>query len=253
MIEYFTSELIPKDMHGFLTKNFFINKQNKGKLNFTKLWEKSSLEKRILLKHLSIKKTFNFNNLHFLNQVHSSNVIEIKNLDFKEKVSADAMVTKTPGVVLCILTAECAPILFYEKKNNVIAIAHVGWKGAIDGIIKKTIDKMIKVGAEKRKIIAVVGPCISKKNYSVKNDFFKIFTNKSSKNKVFFKKLKENNYLFDFPFFIKTLLHEENIKNINFLNICTFEEKEKFYSYRKHTIDKKNINGRFLSYIRLHD
>ena len=121
MIENFTSNLIPINMHGFLTKNFFINNKLQREINYANLWEKE-IEKKILIKHLSKRKLTNFKNLHFLNQIHSSDVVEVKKLDFDKKISADAMVSSIPGVILCILTADCAPIIFYEKENNVIGM-----------------------------------------------------------------------------------------------------------------------------------
>ena len=252
MIENFTSNLIPINMHGFLTKNFFINNKLQREINYANLWEKE-IEKKILIKHLSKRKLTNFKNLHFLNQIHSSDVVEVKKLDFDKKISADAMVSSIPGVILCILTADCAPIIFYEKENNVIGIAHVGWRGAINGIIKKTLEKMIQIGAKKDKINVVIGPCIGKKNYEVRIDFFRTFVKENKKNEIFFKKSKRDTFFFNFPQYIKNLLHNENMRNFEFLNICTFEEDKKFFSYRRHILNKRNKNGRFLSYIRLNN
>ena len=79
-----------------------------------------------------------------LNQIHSNKVIYFENEEsIKNKLSGDAIVTKIKNIGIGILTADCAPILFYDFKKKIIGCAHVGWKGALSGIIENTIDSYI--------------------------------------------------------------------------------------------------------------
>ena len=250
MIEKITSFAIPKKMHGFLTKNYVIKNEEKITLNYSNLFKNFSFEKKALLEHLSREKKIEFDQLHFLNQIHSSKVIELKKLKFFKKVSADAMVSNIPGTTLCILTADCAPILFFENKKKIIALAHVGWRGALNGIIKNTVEKMIKIGAARERINAVIGPCISQKNYEVKNDFYKEFVSQNNENITFFKQSKEKKIYFNLPKYLESLLKKESINKFHFTRICTFDNADRFYSYRKENNSEK---GRFLSYISLID
>ena len=71
----------------------------------------------------------------------------------------------------------------YDNKKNVIAAIHAGWKGAFKGIIKKVINFMLKIGCKRTSITVAIGPCISQKNYEVKEDFKKKFLKKDKKNK----------------------------------------------------------------------
>ncbi len=249
MIERITSNILPKKMHGFLTKNYILNKEKKIILDYKNLFKSFSFERKALLEHLSEEQKIKFDNLHFLNQTHSSKVVELKKLKFDEQMSADAMVSNIPGTTLCVFTADCAPIIFFESKNKIIAIAHVGWKGALNGIIKNTIEKMTKIGANRREIIAIIGPCISQKNYEVKKDFVKDFISRNNRNIIFFEQTKENKIFFNLPAYLEKLLLKETINKFQFTKICTFDNEDKFYSFRKNNNEK----GRFLSYISLID
>ena len=75
-------------------------------------------------------------------QKHSNNVFEIKNNDLRSKIHADAMLTRNKGLALGVVTADCVPILLYDKKSKFIGCIHAGWKGALTHIIKKTISKV---------------------------------------------------------------------------------------------------------------
>ena len=127
--------------------------------------------------------------LILMHQTHSNQVIEIKKNNYKKKILADAMITKMNGIVLGVLTADCVPIIVYDAKNKIIGCIHAGWKGALSGIIKNTINK-IKKNNSNNKIYASIGPCINKKSYEVDKNFYKKFVSKSKNNKIYFSKKK---------------------------------------------------------------
>ena len=98
-------------------------------------------------------------------QIHSAQVVSVDApWTSDDTPEADGMVTTRPGIVLGILTADCAPVLFADPENRVIAAAHAGWKGALSGITDRTLDMMLSAGAEQGKIVAAIGPAISQES-----------------------------------------------------------------------------------------
>ena len=91
------------------------------------------------------------------------------NLLTGKKINSDALITNLKGICLGVLTADCAPVLIYDKNIKMISVIHAGWKGALGGILKEVIFYFKKKGSNFRNINAVIGPCISKKNYEVKS------------------------------------------------------------------------------------
>ena len=169
-----------------------------------------------------------------LNQHHSNQVVYFKNKSsIKNKMPADAMITKIKSLGMAILTADCAPIFFYDYKKNIVGCAHAGWKGAFNGIIENTVKKFNELDTLNENLIAVVGPCIAKKNYEVKNEFYEKFVTKNSYNENFFEKISINNYLFDLRGFINKKISNLNIKNVENIDVDTFSDNENFYSYRR--------------------
>ena len=147
------------------------------------------------MNYVASKMLTKINNLVIMYQTHSNKVLEIKKINLRKRIYSDAIITKIPGIVLGVMTADCVPILIYNKTEKMVGCIHAGWKGAFSGIIKNTVFK-IKKSNSKSKLYASVGPCIGKMNYEVDFKFFKKFTTKSKKNKKYFtKKNKKKNFL----------------------------------------------------------
>ena len=175
-----------------------------------------------------------------LNQKHTNDVICFNsNSDVKNKLNGDAIVSKIKNVGIGILTADCASVLFYDPKNKIIGCSHAGWKGALNGIIKNTVEKFNKLNSNNNDLIAVVGPCINKKNYKVRSDLFEKFIDQDNKNDVFFEKINNENYIFDLRAYINKEISNLNIKNVENIEKDTFSEVEFFYSYRRSCLNKE--------------
>ena len=189
-------------------------------------------------------------NIFLLYQIHSKKFVYIhKDFKFdKKKIKADAIITDQKKIPIAVLTADCAPILLYENQKNMIAAIHAGWKGAFKGIIKNVVNFMIKKGCKREKIIAVIGPCISKKNYNVKENFKKKFLKKDKKNKIFFS-YRKNVIYFDLANYVKYQLRTNKITNIEMKNIDTFDKKNNFFSARKALELEHDDYGRNISII----
>tara|TARA_B100001741_G_C16450683_1_gene550243 strand:+ start:284 stop:1045 length:762 start_codon:yes stop_codon:yes gene_type:complete len=185
-----------------------------------------------------------------LNQKHSNRVIYLndkKNL--KNKLIGDALVTNIKNIGISILTADCAPIIFYDPIKKIIGCAHAGWKGALNGIIENTIKKFEELNSKSKDIIAVIGPCIGKNNYEVKEDFIIKFIEKNEKNKKFFYKKNDKQFTFDLRGFINQEIFNLNIKNIENIEMDTFSEDKLFFSYRRSRISNEKDYGRCISVI----
>ena len=187
--------------------------------------------------------------IFLVSQFHSNKFIYIdEKYKKKNKPKADAIITNQKYLPIGVLTADCAPILIYDKEIKMIAAIHAGWKGAFKGIISKVIRFMVKKGCKFKNMTAVVGPSISSKNYEVKEDFKKKFIRKDKKNSIFFRTNRKKLY-FDLAKYIHSSLKIIKIKHIDILKIDTFDIKNKFFSARRALRLKHNDYGRNISII----
>jgi len=206
-----------------------------------------------ILKNLAIvekKIKSGLNKIVLLNQTHSNKFYFIdksSKLNLK-KFSGDALITNRSNTPIAVLTADCAPILMFDKKNKTIAAIHAGWKGAYKGIVKNVIKFMVKKGSSTKDITAVIGPCISLKNYEVKKNFINKFIKKDPKTKIFFKKIGNKNY-FSLNEYIFYQLKSQNINKIEIINKDTFDIKNNFFSARRSIVCNENDYGRNISVI----
>ena len=190
-----------------------------------------------------------YKKLILLNQIHSNKFHYVKNISsIRKKLVGDALITKQPKIILGILTADCAPVIIYDKKLKIISAIHAGWKGAFKGIIRKVASHLYKMGSRPEDLIAVIGPCISQKSYEVKNDFKHKFIKKSKKNKIYFSIIKNKSY-FSLNKFIYNELTMLKIKNIEIINKDTYNLKNNFFSARRSIHNKENDYGRNITLI----
>jgi polyphenol oxidase len=201
---------------------------------------------KLVSKKIACKEKF----LITLNQTHSDKVIHIKNkAAVRNKLNGDAIVCEIKNIGISILTADCVPILFYDTKKEIIGCVHAGWKGALKGIIKNTVKKFKELNSNENDLIAVVGPCINKKNYEVKKEFYNKFLNVDKNNEKFFEKNSNKKYFFDLRGFVNSEMLNLNISNIENIDMDTFSNKKYFYSYRRSTFNKEEDYGRCISVI----
>jgi len=191
------------------------------------------------------------NNLFTMSQTHSNKVVVInennKNIN---RINSDALITTNRDIALSVLTADCVPILIYDEVNHIVACIHAGWKGAINGIVKNTLSEIVKMG-KNNKIYAVVGPCISFKNYEVGQEFYNEFMKESKKNEIFFFRRQKNKFLFDLRGYVNFKIKEFNIKHLENIDLDTYTEKENFFSFRRSRHLGQKDYGRCISTIGL--
>ena len=235
--------------HGFFNKK---NGFSKGLYKSLNCGIGSFDNKKNIKKNLDYvkKKIFSKkNNITLLYQVHSSKFFYIKKFP-KKKLVGDGLITNIKNLPLGILTADCAPILILDIRKKVIAAIHVGWKGAYKNIVIKILKRLIKLGSQKKDIMAVIGPCIGQKNYEVGKEFKARFIKKNKKNLIFFKLKKRKNY-FDLSKFILNELISFGILKIDVINKDTFNNKNNFFSARRSLKRNEPDYGRNISVIML--
>ena len=185
-----------------------------------------------------------------LNQNHGNKVVCFNNQeDVKNKIIGDAIVTTLKNVGISVLTADCAPILFYNPQKKIVGCVHAGWKGALNGIIENTVDKFLELDSNTRNLVAAVGPCISHHHYEVGQDFYKKFVDQNKNNQQFFIVLNDKKYLFNIRSYINAKLIRLGINNIDHIEMDTFSNEENFFSYRRSKKNDDKDYGRCISVI----
>lgn len=185
-----------------------------------------------------------------VHQVHSATAIPVSG-PLTIRPEADAMVTATPGVLLGVLTADCQPVLFHDPRANVIAAAHAGWRGAVDGVLEATLDAMEALGAERGRVSAVIGPTISQAAYEVGPEFLDRFRAEDDQATRFFANGKGDRLLFDLPGYGLYRLRKAGVGQAEWTGHCTYRDPGRFYSFRRTTHAHEADYGRLISTIRL--
>lgn len=185
-----------------------------------------------------------------VHQVHSAEAVAVSG-PLSPAPKADGIVTATKGIALAILTADCQPVLFADHKAQVIGAAHAGWKGALDGVLEATVAKMETLGAHRSEITAVIGPSISQANYEVGPEFRETFVTSDPAFARFFLAGRGDRFHFDLPAFGLEMLRQSGITQARWTRHCTYNDPQRFYSYRRTVHEKQADYGRLIATIRL--
>ena len=149
-------------------------------------------------------------------------------------------------------TADCGPLLFADAQARVIGAAHAGWRGAFTGIIEATVAAMEKLGADRSRITAALGPTISQANYQVGPEFIERFLAADTDNAGFFVACeREGHALFDLNGYIAARMAEAGVADFEDVGLCTYAEPALFYSYRRSTHRSEPDYGRHINAIAL--
>jgi polyphenol oxidase len=184
-------------------------------------------------------------------QVHSAEVMVV-DAPFAERPKVDGLVTRTRGLALGILTADCGPVLFADEKAGVIGACHAGWKGALTGVTDSIIATMEKLGARRSHIVAVIGPTISQTAYEVGPEFPAPFLRVDPDDKRFFiSSLRKDFYMFDLPRYLMNRIETSGVGLVHDLALCTYADEQRFFSYRRATHRGEKDYGRLISAIAL--
>jgi YfiH family protein len=185
-------------------------------------------------------------------QIHSADAVAVTQPWRDDaRPHADALVTDRPGLTLGILTADCAPVLFADRKAGVVAAAHAGWKGALGGVTDSTIAAMEQLGATRANIAAAVGPCIARASYEVDEAFLARFAAADPANERFFTLGRAGHHQFDLEAYVVHRLAAAGLTRIEALGEDTYAQPDRFYSFRRATHRGEPDYGRQISLIAL--
>jgi YfiH family protein len=167
-------------------------------------------------------------------QVHSANAVAVEAPWTEDRPpQADAMVTDRPGLLLGILTADCAPVLLADPIAGVVGAAHAGWRGALAGVTDATIALMEEHGASRERIAAAVGPCIAQPSYEVDQEFRDAFLREDQANARFFAPGDAGKPHFDLQGYAVQRLIAAGIGEVESVRLDTYAEADRFFSYRR--------------------
>jgi YfiH family protein len=182
-------------------------------------------------------------------QVHSGDCVYVAEpWPHEHRPKADAMVTDRPGLLLGILTADCAPVLLADSEAGVVGAAHAGWRGALAGVTDSTVKAMEKLGAERARIVAAIGPCIAQPSYEVDEAFEQRFLEADAANERFFAKGTGKPH-FDLEGYVASRLATAGIRRVELLGLDTYADSGRFFSFRRSTHNGEPDYGRQIALI----
>ena len=185
--------------------------------------------------------------LVLLKQVHSPRALAVE-APFDERPEADALATAMPGLVLGIVTADCAPVLLADRRAGVVGAAHAGWRGALGGVLEAVVEAMEELGAHRENVAAAIGPAIALESYEVDDAFRARFTAGDGR---FFAPGREGHWLFDLEGYVEARLDAMGVGEVECLGLDTYALENRFYSYRRATHRGEPTYGRQFSLIGL--
>ncbi len=187
-----------------------------------------------------------------LYQVHSPDVVTVTGpIAEDSRPHADAMVTNRPGLLLGVLTADCAPVLLADAAAGVVGAAHAGWKGAVNGVAEATVAAMEAIGADRTRIAAAIGPCIGRASYEVSEAFMEPFLAQDDDNGRFFAAGRPGHLMFDLAAYVAGRLAGAGVGRVDILDEDTYAQPDRFYSYRRSCHRGEPDYGRQISLIGL--
>ena len=183
-------------------------------------------------------------------QVHSADAVAVEHpWPHDDRPRADAMATDRPGLLLGILTADCAPVLLADSRAGVVGAAHAGWRGALGGVTDSAVAMMEGLGARRERIAAAVGPCIGQESYEVDEAFRERFIADDPANAGFFTAHPKPR--FDLASYVAGRLRSAGVGTVGALDLDTYASPERFFSYRRSTHRGEPAYGRQFSLIGL--
>ena len=184
---------------------------------------------------------FNMERAVIPRQVHGDHIVHIKNTGMCGAgiYSADALVTDLRGVALCILTADCVPIILVDRGGRVAAIIHAGWRGTLKSIATKTIKKLKALyGIEPEELVCAVGPAIGGCCYRVDATLIEGFSTAFRGSPGVDRRASS----LDLKSINCWQIEKEGVKDIEVIDTCTACNVDRFFSYRREGTTGRQLN-----------
>ena len=181
--------------------------------------------------------------------VHGVEIKHVDRNDCGKELTCDSLITSDPAVIICMVTADCFPLILYDRVNQVVSLSHLGHRGVTAKLAQKVVNKMHDMGANLAQTIAIIGPGITKESY-----VFEQVSQINDKNwQPFLTKLPDGQIAIDLPGYITSQLTTGGIKkeNIIDLSINTAIDLRFFSHYR--SIKNGESEARFLSAVQIRE
>ena len=174
----------------------------------------------------------------WLEQTHSTHVVD---LDIDKNSKADAAITRLPGTVAVVMTADCMPILLCNREGTEVAATHAGWRGLLDGVVQATVEQMESPASQ---LLAWIGPAISQPNFEVGDEVRNQYHERYDFTDRHFLVNRLGHWLCDLPGLATDILTESGVPEIYNSAYCCYKDEAQFFSYRRN-----NTTGRMASLI----
>jgi len=217
---------------GYTNNTQGFSKGSFSKLNLSEMVRDNPL---VVEKNRNLFKSYINADIKWLNQNHTNIV---KSFDECQSEPCDAVFTDKPKQVCTVLTADCLPVLIFDKKLTKVAAVHAGWKGLVNGVLESTLKEFDGLD-----MVAWFGPCITQKHFEVGQDLYDAFIEQNATYTQAFRSKGDDKYLFDMKFVARQILNQHNCIDVVDSGLCTYSNK-RFYSYRK-----DGVTGRQASFI----
>lgn len=185
--------------------------------------------------------------LFFPSQVHLTRIVNVTSHTPKEELmETDALISNEPGICIAVMSADCVPILLYDRKNNAVAAVHSGWKGTVAKILEKTLKTMHETfGTNGVDLIAGIGPSVSQDAYEVGEEVVTQVKKSFDRSSELMIPQPNNKAKLDLWKANEFQLREFGVTDIEISDLCTVKNNSNFFSARK------GDSGRFAAGIML--
>ena len=186
-------------------------------------------------------------------QIHSSDAIGVAEPWAEDaRPRCDALATRVKSLALGVTGADCGMLLFADAREGVVGAAHAGWKGALYGVIEATLAAMERLGARRADVHIALGPMISANSYEVGPEFAPRFLAEDSSYARFFSPSERHGHaMLDLPGFIAARVEKLSVASFENLQIDTYADEARCFSYRRSTHRAEPDYGRLVSAIAL--
>ena len=178
----------------------------------------------------------------WLTQVHGTRVL---NLDIAPVGEADACLTRRPGTVCAILTADCLPVLFAAQDASVVGAAHAGWRGLAAGVLESAIGAL---GVAPGALVAWLGPAIGPQHFEVGPEVRDAFLATDPAAGPAFTVNERGRHMADLPALARRRLKALGLTQIFGVGDCTHANPARYFSHRR-----DGVTGRQATLIWLED
>jgi hypothetical protein len=165
----------------------------------------------------------------WINQTHGTHVVTLEQDGARD---ADAAITRVPGTVAVVMTADCLPILLCNQDGSEVGAIHAGWRGLQRGVIQAALAAM---NSPKQQLMAWIGPGISQSCFEVGDEVREAFTNSTQGAQDYFSVHREGHWLCDLAGIAELILRMQGVGEVCRDLHCSYRDADRFYSYRRVT------------------